>query len=67
MGLPPQIESGTRARENRSAPTMTEQLPTIIDQTESITRFHATHVVPVLITTAGERASLRFLEFFAAN
>jgi hypothetical protein len=46
---------------------MTEQLPTIIDQTESITRFHATHVVPVLITTAGERASLRFLEFFAAN
>ena len=25
------------------------------------------HAVPALIATAGERASMRFLEFFAAN
>jgi hypothetical protein len=46
---------------------MTEQLPAIIDQTESITRIHAALAVPALIATPGERASRRFLEFFAAN
>jgi site-specific recombinase XerD len=43
---------------------MSEQLPAIIERTEIIAR---AHVVPALIAAAGERASLRFLEFFAAN
>lgn len=38
---------------------MTEQLPAIIDDAR-------TPVMPALIAVAGERASLRFLEFFAA-
>jgi hypothetical protein len=45
---------------------MTAQLPTIIDRTGTIARDRA-HVVPALIAAAGERASLRFLEFLAAN
>jgi hypothetical protein len=45
---------------------MTEQLPAIIERTEIIGDAPAP-VVPALIATAGERASLRFLEFFAAN
>ena len=45
---------------------MTEQLPAIIDRTEIIGADHA-RVVPALIAAAGDRASLRFLEFFAAN
>jgi hypothetical protein len=45
---------------------MNEQLPAIIDRTEIISDVRA-HVVPTLIAAAGERASLRFLEFFAAN
>ena len=45
---------------------MSEQLPAIIDRTEIIGDARA-HVVPALIAAAGERASLRFLEFFAAN
>ena len=43
-----------------------EQLPAIIDRTKIIGDARA-HVVPALIAAAGERASLRFLEFFAAN
>jgi hypothetical protein len=45
---------------------MTEQLPTIIGRTEIIGDVRA-HIVPALIAVAGERAPLRFLEFFAAN
>jgi site-specific recombinase XerD len=45
---------------------MSEQLPAIIARTEIIGDARA-HVVPALIAAAGERASLRFLEFFAAN
>jgi site-specific recombinase XerD len=45
---------------------VTEQLPAIIDRTEIIGDARA-HVVPALIAAAGERALLRFLEFFAAN
>ena len=43
---------------------MDEQLPAIVERTEITAR---AHIVPALITVAGERASLRFLEFFAAN
>jgi site-specific recombinase XerD len=42
------------------------QLPAIIDRTQIVTG-DAAHVVPALIAAAGERASLRFLEFFAAT
>jgi hypothetical protein len=45
---------------------MSEQLPAVIDRTVIIGDIRA-HVVPALIAAAGERASLRFLEFFAAN
>src|ERR1700719_4477421 len=45
---------------------VTEQLPAIIDRTEIIGDARA-HVVPALIAAAGERASLRFLEFFAGQ
>jgi site-specific recombinase XerC len=45
---------------------MSEHLPAIIDRSEIIGDARA-HVVPALIAVAGERASLRFLEFFAAN
>jgi hypothetical protein len=41
-------------------------LAAIIDRTGIIGDARA-HVVPALIAAAGERASLRFLEFFAAN
>ena len=44
---------------------MTAQLPATICQAEHVTG--STHVVPALVAAAGERASLRFLEFFAAN
>jgi site-specific recombinase XerD len=44
---------------------MTEQLPAIIERT-GIIGDARTPVVPALIAIAGERASLRFLEFFAA-
>jgi site-specific recombinase XerD len=46
---------------------MTAELPAAIDEVEITTRLHAPHVVPALIAAAGERAALRFLEFFAAN
>src|SRR5450755_4073961 len=45
---------------------MSEQLPAILDRTKIIGDARA-HFVPALIAAAGERASLRFLEFFAAN
>jgi site-specific recombinase XerC len=49
-----------------AATEIMSQLPAIIDRTKSIAGKRA-HVVPALIATAGERASRRFLEFFAAN
>ena len=42
------------------------RLPAIIARPGIIGNARA-HVVPALIAAAGERASLRFLEFFAAN
>ena len=57
---------GRSAGKHREAAPMTEQLPAIIDRTEIIGADHA-RIVPALIAAAGERASLRFLEFFAAN
>jgi hypothetical protein len=45
---------------------MSEQLPAIIDRTEVIGAARP-HVVPALIAASGARASLCFLEFFAAN
>jgi len=44
---------------------MTDQLPATIRQAKHVTG--SAHVVPALVAAAGERASLRFLEFFAAN
>jgi site-specific recombinase XerD len=46
---------------------MTEQLPVPIDQAEIVTSLRASRIVPALIAAAGEKASMRFLEFFAAN
>jgi len=45
------------------------QLPATIHQAKSGTSLHASHVVPALIAVAvaGDRASRRYLEFFAAN
>ena len=45
---------------------MSEQLPARIDRTEIIGDVRA-HIVPTLMAAAGERASLRFLEFFAGR
>jgi hypothetical protein len=45
---------------------MNERLPAIIDRTGIIGNGRA-HIVPALIAAAGEHASFRFLEFFAAN
>jgi site-specific recombinase XerD len=45
---------------------MSERLPASIDRTMIIGDARAP-IVPALISAAGERASLRFLEFFAAN
>jgi site-specific recombinase XerD len=45
---------------------VTEHLPAIIDRSEIISYVRA-HMVPALVAVAGERAALRFLEFFAAN
>jgi hypothetical protein len=39
---------------------------TIIGQTKVIAGDHV-YVVPAIVAAAGDRASLRFLEFFAAN
>ena len=46
---------------------MTDQLPAIASPTEITARLRSAHPVPALIAAAGERASLRFLEFFAVN
>jgi site-specific recombinase XerD len=46
---------------------MTEPLPAIARPTKITARSSVAHPVPMLIAVAGERASLRFLEFFAAN
>ena len=46
---------------------MTERLPAIPTPARITARVRAAHPVPVLVTVAGERASTRFLEFFAAN
>jgi site-specific recombinase XerD len=46
--------------------TMTAQLPAIVDRPATIADDRA-DIVPALIAAAGERASVRFLEFFAAN
>jgi integrase len=54
------------ARKHLEDAPVIEQLPAIIDRTKIIGDARA-HVVPALIAAAGERASLRFLEFFAAN
>jgi site-specific recombinase XerD len=45
---------------------MSEQLPAVIERTQIIGDVRA-DFVPALIAVAGERASVRFLEFFAAN
>jgi hypothetical protein len=45
---------------------MSERLPAVIERTKNIGDARAP-IVPALIAAAGERASLRFLEFFAAN
>jgi Phage integrase, N-terminal SAM-like domain len=45
---------------------MSAQLPAVIDRTKIIGEARAP-VVPALIAAGGERASLRFLEFFTAN
>ena len=47
--------------------TKTPQLPATIDQAKRATSLHAVHIVPALVAAAGDRASRRFLEFFAAN
>ena len=44
---------------------MTDQLPATIRQAKHVTG--AAHIVPTLVAAAGDRASRRFLEFFAAN
>jgi hypothetical protein len=46
--------------------THVNRCPAIINRTEIIGDARA-YVVPALIAAAGERASLRFLEFFTAN
>jgi hypothetical protein len=46
---------------------MTDRLPAVISPNTITTSQHTPDVVPALIAAAGERASLRFLEFFAAT
>ena len=46
---------------------MSEQLPAIIIDRTKIIGDARPNIVPSLIAVAGERASLRFLEFFAVN
>jgi site-specific recombinase XerD len=46
---------------------MTDQYPVTTSPTRITARLRAAHPVPALIAASGERASLRFLEFFAAN
>ena len=46
---------------------MTERLPAIIGRPTIATTLHTAQVVPAVIAAAGDHASRRFLEFFAAN
>ncbi|MGH9344639.1 MAG: tyrosine-type recombinase/integrase [Terriglobia bacterium] len=46
---------------------MIKKLPAIIERAETAAVPSATYIVPALITAAGDRARLRFLEFFAAR
>ncbi len=46
---------------------MTDQLPAMASPTRITARLRAAHPVPALIVAAGEKACLRFLEFFGAN
>ena len=46
---------------------MSERLPTVASPPRITARLRAAHPMPALIAVAGDRASLRFLEFFAAN
>jgi site-specific recombinase XerD len=46
---------------------MIDQPLSTIKRTQTATSLQATHVVPVLIAASGDRAGLRFLEFFASN
>jgi hypothetical protein len=46
---------------------MTQQLPVVIPKTVTTSTSGFTPAVPVLVAVAGERAGMRFLEFFAAN
>ena len=46
---------------------MIDQPPAIASPAKITTRLRTAHPVPALIAAAGERATLRFLEFFAAN
>ena len=46
---------------------MIARLPTLIDPTENVVSFRVPHALPALIAAAGDNASRRFLEFFAAN
>jgi hypothetical protein len=51
----------------RTFRVMAERLPATAHQATRATSLHAAHILPALIASAGERASMRFLEFFAAN
>src|ERR1700710_1992455 len=46
---------------------MIEPLPAVATSHRITTGLNAAHVVPALIAASGERAGLRFLEFFASN
>jgi site-specific recombinase XerD len=46
---------------------MTKQLPAVILPAAIISHLGSTHAVPALITAAGAKAQLRFLEFFAGT
>ena len=46
---------------------MTDYLPAALDRSTFTAATRSTYPLPALIVAAGERASLRFLEFFAAN
>ena len=46
---------------------MTSELIAIPSAAKTAALFPAAELVPALVAAAGERASIRFLEFFAAN
>jgi hypothetical protein len=65
MPTRPQIRRRSAGQHREAAPR-NEQLPALIGRTEILGEAR-TRVVPAFIAGAGERASLRLLEFFAAN